>query len=1401
MSLKRINKELSDLGRDPPSSCSAGPVGDDLYHWQASIMGPPDSPYAGGVFFLSIHFPTDYPFKPPKIAFTTKIYHPNINSNGNICLDILKDQWSPALTISKVLLSICSLLTDANPDDPLVPEIAHIYKQDRKKYEATAKEWTKKSSPMMEKLTSFQHNDPQSLFELAKKLKQRQFFETFLNETQFKIIDYILSLDDVQVWAQFLEGNLCLQKMDDKRDQKRTSVSSEKIEKPVLDTIDDNEVTEVDAEKKEDPEQTQEEAAENNEIVDKEKQIDEVEQNLESSFEEGVVFSKKLALHVRYLLWEKAIDFYYESKTLDNNLSLIEEVTDDYELIDSLSKSGKQEYEAEVKGAIEKPQVREEEEDYDFDEEDEEDKQDESKPVEENKNEATHLLFDESNQLLLEIPVSIFATKRSNEGTGNNEAPENHTTETNVESNNENSDKIIQEFNKVYHNFEYDRETLIKRRKLEQSDLQLEKTKPEKNDSAKSSSKLQGSQMDIVLGTGSTSLQHLLSTIEAKRDKIPLNDHELRALFMDVRKNRGKWANDDRIGQEELYESCEKVITELRNYTEHSTFFLNKVSKREAPNYGLIIKKPMDLNTVMKKLKNLAYNSKQEFVDDLMLIWSNCLTYNADPKHFIRAHAIAMQKKALKLIPTIPDITIKNKADVEKEEEVEMKKRLKEGGKEEDDEEDEEDKGARGGKKSAKQGRKRTRQDDLKNDATDTASPAPTETATPLGTGTPVPQANHEMNTEEQAKSNGAGVNDEEEDDDEEIAGAGGDDEEGSGINNGNLENDEEEFDPELQAWRTLTAKSRANYCAQRADLFDSDSHLRSDAPALIRKPNEMSNFDHYLSNQEVISKTNNNLLENDEPYLVEYDVTGGIPGFQFEGVSEKVEDIAENKLVDVFLQQTGGDASKMKSKFVLSDESGLNKLYFENISEIQEIRKICFKISLIRQMQTQQFVHHTQMQQPEIEAIKEVDCDAASKLPNHDPNTHDVQYAVLRRNIAKIAMQTGFETTEGAAISTLTQIAEMYIGNIAKSLKMHSETNSRNRLTPTEILLLSLLENGVDKPDDLYTFIQEKIIKQRKKLTELRQGLSNFLKDLLRPGLENFNEKSFADNSEQFITGDFSNDLGDDFFGFKELGLDREYNMLTSSIPIYLLHSRLHNQFSGSGASTKRNKYEDLQEYEPAKLYAVDVNEQIRLLVPFYQKLTERSKQQYVKAQKKKGESLDLPDDSQFMLIEDDELPQKQRNIRPKLPPTGKITTIKKKIIANSFFLPEDDEIQDDTVEKEAEAIIPAESPRASEASKNGAPTIKKEKEKEKSVQETMDTTKPTEAVVKQEKEEASIANDNSKERESEKSDEVLDKLDNAISDKATTEKSPEVPNEALDTADLETPQLKDTSAETSAK
>ncbi|KAI0980674.1 hypothetical protein GJ496_008853 [Pomphorhynchus laevis] len=144
MALRRLNREYQDFMKDPPANCSAGPVNDNMFKWKATIIGPNDSPYAGGIFLLDIEFPRDYPFKPPRVMFSTKIYHPNINSSGNICLDILQNQWSPALTVNKILLSICSLLNDPNPDDPLVNDIASVYKTNRRLYMKNAQDWTRK---------------------------------------------------------------------------------------------------------------------------------------------------------------------------------------------------------------------------------------------------------------------------------------------------------------------------------------------------------------------------------------------------------------------------------------------------------------------------------------------------------------------------------------------------------------------------------------------------------------------------------------------------------------------------------------------------------------------------------------------------------------------------------------------------------------------------------------------------------------------------------------------------------------------------------------------------------------------------------------------------------------------------------------------------------------------------------------------------------------------------------------------------------------------------------------------------------------------------------------------------------------------------------------------------------
>jgi ubiquitin-conjugating enzyme E2 D len=140
---RRLNKELNDIKKNNIPNISVGLSNkDNLFEWEAVIIGPTETPYENGIFRLDISIPSNYPFKAPIVIFKTKIYHPNINSAGNICLDILKGQWSAALTISKVLLSVCSLLSDPNPNDPLVSDIANVYNTNRELYDKTAKEWT-----------------------------------------------------------------------------------------------------------------------------------------------------------------------------------------------------------------------------------------------------------------------------------------------------------------------------------------------------------------------------------------------------------------------------------------------------------------------------------------------------------------------------------------------------------------------------------------------------------------------------------------------------------------------------------------------------------------------------------------------------------------------------------------------------------------------------------------------------------------------------------------------------------------------------------------------------------------------------------------------------------------------------------------------------------------------------------------------------------------------------------------------------------------------------------------------------------------------------------------------------------------------------------------------------------
>ena len=141
MSVKRIQKELQMFSKDPPFGISV--EGEDLRTWKGFMQGPEGTPYEGGNWTLSIEFPERYPMKAPQVNFVTRIAHPNIDESGNICLDILEDRWSPALTVAKVLLSISSLLMDPNPSSPMRGDLADLYTTDLDKYNETVQEETR----------------------------------------------------------------------------------------------------------------------------------------------------------------------------------------------------------------------------------------------------------------------------------------------------------------------------------------------------------------------------------------------------------------------------------------------------------------------------------------------------------------------------------------------------------------------------------------------------------------------------------------------------------------------------------------------------------------------------------------------------------------------------------------------------------------------------------------------------------------------------------------------------------------------------------------------------------------------------------------------------------------------------------------------------------------------------------------------------------------------------------------------------------------------------------------------------------------------------------------------------------------------------------------------------------
>ncbi|GIX64259.1 ubiquitin-conjugating enzyme, putative [Babesia caballi] len=132
---RRIVQDISKVTKDPPEGVRAEPFPDDMMVCHAIIRGPKDTLWETGTFHLLVKFTEEYPTKPPKVKFLSKIYHPNVYPDGRICLDILQNQWTAIYDISAVLMSIQSLLSDPNVKSPANTEAATTLEKDKVAYD------------------------------------------------------------------------------------------------------------------------------------------------------------------------------------------------------------------------------------------------------------------------------------------------------------------------------------------------------------------------------------------------------------------------------------------------------------------------------------------------------------------------------------------------------------------------------------------------------------------------------------------------------------------------------------------------------------------------------------------------------------------------------------------------------------------------------------------------------------------------------------------------------------------------------------------------------------------------------------------------------------------------------------------------------------------------------------------------------------------------------------------------------------------------------------------------------------------------------------------------------------------------------------------------------------------
>lgn len=513
----------------------------------------------------------------------------------------------------------------------------------------------------------------------------------------------------------------------------------------------------------------------------------------------------------------------------------------------------------------------------------------------------------------------------------------------------------------------------------------------------------------------------------------------------------------------------------------------------------------------------------------------------------------------------------------------------------------------------------------------------------------------------------------------------------GVSVNGFALEEDADLDDLEYKTWKQITKKDRATIAAERHRLFRDDK-LQPDEPAILRTKAGMRRW----------LRHRKQALEEEAsagPATVP-DGKDGVQATAKESLAEGIEGDDERQIPDYYdavcampdlnerlqwVEDAEGHVVQQFEEYMrifpqgqyTTPDSGLAKKMEANMQSMQDTRKICAKIGIVKQMQLQSQLYQNQFQRYEPQPFMERDIEPMVMSEEGALMDPLVNRAALQRSVGKIFYHAGFEEFQPSALDAVTDVAAKFFQNLVASLGIYRETpkmksdvpvalpngkttNWAPRFTQEEAVLHALHANGVDL-ETLETYVKDDVERLGTKLSGMHDRMRSYYAELLRPAMDNVGTDgagAFNDGSEQFVGGDFAEDIGEDFFGFKELGLDREFG-LTFSVPLHLLQNRVHNAYA-----RQDNRYVALASVQFPSLTS-DSNTTTTGVVmpepPKFEPVTVQSVENQI-GLVQSWLFNKLHDNNSQPLIEDDDLPPKQRYPKPRLPPTGKISSPRKR-------------------------------------------------------------------------------------------------------------------------------------------